>query len=327
MGEQPEYDTEIRKVALGSGSTTHSTGEWYINFDLLVAGMPNLGYPLTMEHGQLIYVLNPPRGKGAANHLSMAVNPFCANDMTKRAWLTANASIPAVRDEMRGVAPNGDLPDPRLLGDDDNRRKLVALLEQPEHLYKPFFDSTSTLAAKQDGFSVLPYLCKRGIVERFNPMGVVTVPPLRQYGPSEMPRTGGTHSTAVTVEGTCEMQNIWGARAQRGAHLWEVITRDKIRDRRGEWAYGQFCRKFWANPHQKTTEGCPYLEYIGLNQKPQVAHTIYRGVVTDLLDAPLPDSSLRIAWGLGDTTIQEAQQMCKRAGRLRALLVSPKLYM
>lgn len=284
------------------------TGEWTITADCFVKPLVTLEYHKYLTDGQLLWHQRVPRTEMRGRMEEIFVNPFCFNDTCRRGWLAAEKHLAPIARAAQGA---GVLPDI-----EPDRQAFLQFLSKPEAQWRPLFGNSTKLMQKNDGFIMMSWLCKEGILLRYNPVGSVLMQPQIMYGPTDLPRKGSRTQMTRADEGVAYLTNIWGTSACQGAHLFEILKR--VRDP----LTGQYTH-FAAVPYASMSKVVPtsVLEYRGVSGGIEYGAAFYRGRVLDVLGTPPSGDLLLLIQGLRGSA-SESYLASNHAPKLKVLMAS-----
>lgn len=318
-------DRIMQQADVGSYNETIPSGETSIKIGWDSGTWPDLNYHRYWSRGDLTYLVNQAEGNShRVLKTRSCLNLFSLNNLQWRCYQVLNQKVRPIYDQSRG-AMSGLLSqiDMKQLASPAERRKLTAYLDRPEVEWDSLLSSDTKLYTNtEDGFQMLPSCTKHGM-ERYRLVGTCEIPPYTDPDPTELPDDTGRRAITVSVEGSIEAVNVWGINARPNAHCFVIRTRDREITKRGNVIFKQMADIPWANPHEKSLKGCPWMDYDDMSGKPQNAHATYYGRVRDVYKKPLSDARLRIAWGLDGVDLGQAQDACRTAGLLRMVIVPP----
>jgi hypothetical protein len=322
MGPGPEFGRRIRATPIiANGTNNKPNGEWTIasgNID--VVPFPYMGYHTTIREGQLMFCMNQSYSADGRTKIGDVMLPiFCLNHATGVAKTEANREISDLMSEHRHTLPPG-LPNANSLGDDNQRLLLLNLLKKPEKEWSYLFGQDSALTAVRDGLSKLQYLCKQGLLNKFNYVGSCLVAPAVQYGPTDPPRTTGRLQMTLGMEGVVYLDNLW-PEAFYGSFLFLKLVRVRVRDNQGNYQYDKFAYITWSSQHLKEMPPRE-VEYLGTSGMMETGAAWLVGQCLDLPSTRPTKETVRIALGLQGTP-EEANMAGQACGKIKVCLVSP----
>jgi hypothetical protein len=309
QGPGPEFGRRIRETdPNAAGGHLHlPNGEWTITADCFVKPMPKLEYHRHLTDGELLWHQRIPRSEMHGRMEEIFLNHYSFNDVCRRGWQAAERYLRPLLQEY-----NGTLVDQN----PEDRRNFLALMHKPESQWRHLFNDGSKLLQHSDAYIMMLWLCKEGILTRYNPVGSVLVQPQITYAPTELPRKSARTQMTRADEGVAYITNIWGARACQGAHLFEILKRVRNRTN-GQWSH--FASVPYASMHKNIPD--IELEYKGVSGLKEIGVAFYRGRVLDVLGSPAYGEELQVIQGLRGTTL-ESKEASNHAAKLKVLLVS-----
>lgn len=281
-----------------------------------MAPLRRLKYHLKLTDGEMLFVARQAANVVSPFQEQVVINIYCMNDMMRRGWLAALRDLDQLAALHAGAFPPSEEPS----GDNDSdRHKFVNFLHRPESHWERLYGPDSSVNKKDDAYTMMHWLSKQGILERYIPVGAVILQPQIQFAPSEPPRTTSRMQMTFAMAGVGYVTNIWGPKATNGTWLFLILKR--IRDRQ-TGNYTQFAFVPYTNTER--TVPSKELEYLGVSGNKEIGTAFLVGWVIDVLGAPPPEERVPRLVGLADKGVDDAHILSNNGTKMKVMLVAPR---